>query len=98
MLCVYTGGESKGSQGTLAVTPEREGSLSSSSCGSTGGAGRVWMSNLYSFPHRAPFSELLFCTGDQSPRGVKLLFANFNLAICEKFGGCLVVSFFVFVF
>lgn len=97
-LCVYTGEESKGSQGTLCATPGRGGSLSSSSCGCTGGAGRVWMSNLYSFPQRAPFSKFLFCTGDRYPRGVKLLFANFNLEICGKFGRCYVTSFFVFVF
>lgn len=56
------------------------------------------MSNLYSFPQRAPFSKFLFCTGDRYPRGVKLLFANFNLEICGKFGRCYVTSFFVFVF
>lgn len=31
------------------------------------------------------YSKFLFCTGDRYPRGVKLLFANFNLAIC---GNC----------
>lgn len=40
----------------------------------------------------------MFCTGDRYPRGVKLLFANFSLEICVKFGMCLVTSFFVFVF
>lgn len=90
-LCVYTAEES---EGTPCATPEK----SSSSCACTGGAGRVWMSNLYSFHQTAPFAKFLFCTGDRYPRGVKLLFANFSLEICVKFGMCLVTSFFVFVF
>lgn len=82
-LCVYTAEES---EGTPCATPGKGASLSSSSCACTGGAGRVWMSNLYSFPQTAPFAKFLFCTGDQYPRGVKLLFANFNLEIVGNSG------------
>lgn len=49
VLCVYAGEDSKGWQGTPCVTPEKGGSLSSSSWGCTRGAERVWMSSFYSF-------------------------------------------------
>lgn len=41
------------------------------------------------------YSKFLFCTGDRYPRGVKLLFANFNLAICGNCRGGVPCYFFL---